>query len=483
MTQPNVILMMVDQLRYDTLGVNGHEVVSTPNLDMMASQGFNFDHAYSAVPTCIPSRAALLTGLSQENHKRVGYEDGIPWEYDQTVAKEFTSLGYQTEAIGKMHVYPERNRLGFEHVLLHDGYLHEGRKYAKNVKSQFEQVDDYLKWLKTQKGSEIDLSETGLDCNSWVARPWIGEERAHPTNWIVSESIDFLKRRDPTQPFFLKMSFARPHSPLDPPEYYFNMYMNQKEQFKEIPKGDWIEDIVGKPIYSTTALKGSYSKDDMDRMLAGYYGLITHIDHQIGRFLIALTEHDLDQNTIIIFLSDHGDQLGEHNLFRKAYPYQGSTHIPFFIYDPGKLIKGKPQRIEEIVELRDVYPTLVSLAANQEVEGIDGIDLSNTISHQAKTRDYLHGEHFLGEDSSQFIVTKNWKYIWYPTKDIEQLFYLKEDPNELTNVINEVEFKGEKSQLKSWLIQELTDREEGFVNQGNLVPRSVTDLVTYLSNT
>lgn len=480
--KPNIILMMVDQLRFDTLGVNGHEIVSTPNLDMMAKQGYNFENAYSAVPTCIPSRAALLTGLNQRNHHRVGYEDGIPWEYEKTIAKEFASLGYQTEAIGKMHVYPERNRLGFEHVLLHDGYLHEGRKYRKSTQSQFEQVDDYLKWLKNKKGSDIDIYETGLDCNSWVARPWIGEEAVHPTNWIVTESIDFLKRRDPTQPFFLKMSFARPHSPLDPPEYYFNMYMNQKEKFPEINIGDWAKEFIGDPDFSTIALKGDYSKDDMDRMMAGYYGLITHIDHQIGRFLIALTEHDLDKNTIVLFLSDHGDQLGEHHLFRKAYPYQGSTHIPFFIYDPGCLINGNSQSIDEIVELRDVYPTLISLAVGKQVTDIDGLDLSKTMLNKERTREYLHGEHSLGEDSSQFIVTKNWKYIWYPIKNLKQLFHLNNDPNELVNLVENKEFEGIKIQLELWLIKELEDREEGFVFESHLVKREINDLVTFLSN-
>lgn len=479
--QPNIILMMVDQLRFDSLGVNGHPIVSTPNLNMMANQGFNFENAYSAVPTCIPSRAALMTGLNQQNHKRVGYEDCVPWEYNKTIAKEFTGLGYQTEAIGKMHVYPERNRLGFEHVLLHDGYLHESRKYHKEVGSQFEQVDDYLKWLKLKKGNDIDISETGLDCNSWVARPWQGEENLHPTNWVVSESIDFLRRRDKTQSFFLKMSFARPHSPLDPPEYYFNMYMNQKELFPDIRVGDWADTFVKEAPYSTIALKGRYTKDEMDRMQAGYYGLITHIDHQIGRFLIALTEHDLDKNTIIIFLSDHGDQLGEHHLFRKAYPYQGSVHIPFFIYDPGNHIKGTPQSIDEIVELRDVYPTLVSLATGAKVEGIDGLDLSKTILYQEKTREYLHGEHFLGDDSSQYIVTKKWKYIWFPTQGVEQLFDLENDPNELINLSDNISYENEKINLREKLIIELAHREEGFVKNQQLMKRSVDDLKTVLS--
>lgn len=467
---PNVVLIMVDQLRYDCLGVNGHPIVSTPNLNMMASQGHNFHHAYSAVPTCIPSRAALMTGLAQKNHGRVGYEDNIPWHYEKTIAREFTDLGYQTEAIGKMHVYPERQRMGFEHVTLHDGYLHEARKYHKPHGSQFEQTDDYLSWLKEKKGTDTDLMDDGMDCNSWVARPWMYEEALHPTNWVVTKSIEFLKRRDPTQPFFLKMSFTRPHAPLNPPKYYFDMYMDMKEKFPEIKVGEWAKKNGEGCLYDTTALKGNYAQEEMNRFRAGYYGSITHIDHQIGRFLTTMTEHQLDKNTIILFISDHGDQLGEHHLFRKAYPYQGSIHIPCILYDPGKLLGGQIKDIYEIVELRDIYPTLIDIATGQKVTDIDGISAKKAVFQQDfTTRDYLHGEHSFGEDSSQYILTKEYKYIWFPVRNEEQLFYLVEDPNECVNLADEPEYQEILFSLKNQLIEELKNREEGFVRNGQLV--------------
>ncbi|SEI56493.1 Arylsulfatase A [Alkalibacterium gilvum] len=468
--KPNIILMMVDQLRFDSIAANGHPIVSSPNLDMMAAQGYNFKNAFTAVPSCIPSRAALMTGLSQKNHGRVGYEDGVDWAYDRTLAGTFSSLGYQTECIGKMHVYPERNRLGFDHVMLHDGYLHEARKYRKPYRSQFENVDDYLMWFKRKKGVDADLMDIGLHCNSWVARPWMYEEELHPTNWIVSESIDFLKRRDPTVPFFLNMSFARPHSPLDPPEYYYNMYKDISEDAPEVNTGDWIFEEKEAPLFSTTALKGNYSKQDMDRMRRGYYGSITHIDHQIGRFLIALEEHDLNKNTVILFLSDHGDQLGEHHLFRKSYPYQGSTHIPFILYDPADLLEGKVGTIDELVELKDVFPTLVDIAADEKVDGVDGISLKENLKrHHTVTRDYIHGEHSFKKDSNQFILTKEWKYIWYPVRGTEQLFHLSLDPKEEIDESNNPKHNEIKRQLKNHLIDELRDREESFVVNDELV--------------
>lgn len=476
MDKPNVILMMVDQMRYDCIGANGNEVISTPNLDMMANTGYNFDNAYTAVPTCIASRAALLTGLSQKNHGRVGYEDGVPWKYKNTIAKEFTSLGYQTECIGKMHVYPERNRLGFEHVELHDGYLHFARKYDKEFSTQFENVDDYLKWFREKKGHDVDLFDNGLDCNSWVARPWQYEEELHPTNWVVTKSIEFLKRRDKEVPFFLKMSFTRPHSPIDPPSYYFNMYMSMLNELPNNKVAEWAKNIGEDNPLSTIATRGKLSSMDFKRFVAGYYGLITHIDHQIGRFLIALKEHRLDKNTIIIFLSDHGDQLCEHNLLRKAYPYQGSIHIPLFIYDPGNILDGKVKRIKELIEMRDVFPTLIDISVGKSVPDIDGKSFKDCIyDEKYSMRDYIHGEHSFGEYSSQFILTKDWKYIWFPIKNEEQLFDLKNDCDEMNDLSNNFDYKNTINNLRKILIEELKDREEGFVKDGKLIKKDYID--------
>ncbi len=327
--KPNIVLIMVDQMRGDCLGVNGNEFIETPNLDMMATEGYNFENAYTAVPSCIASRASILTGMSQKSHGRVGYEDGVSWNYENTIASEFSKVCYHTQCIGKMHVYPERNLCGFHNIMLHDGYLHFARNKEGKASTQIEQCDDYLKWFREKKGHNVDLIDIGLDCNSWVSRPWGYEENLHPTNWVVNESIDFLRRRDPSKPFFLKMSFVRPHSPLDPPKFYFDMYKD--EDLPEPLMGDWAnkedEENRGKDI---NCVKGIINKKTLKRAKVAYYGSITHIDHQIGRFLIALSEYGELNNTIFLFVSDHGDMMGDHNWFRKGIPYEGSARVPFF---------------------------------------------------------------------------------------------------------------------------------------------------------
>lgn len=468
--KPNIVLMMVDQMRGDCLGVDGNKFIETPNLDMMATEGYNFENAYTAVPSCIASRAAILTGMSQKSHGRVGYEDGVSWNYENTIASEFSKAGYHTQCIGKMHVYPERNLCGFHNIMLHDGYLHFARNKEGKASTQIEQCDDYLKWFREKKGHNVDLIDIGLDCNSWVSRPWGYEENLHPTNWVVNESIDFLRRRDPSKPFFLKMSFVRPHSPLDPPKFYFDMYKD--EDLPAPLMGDWAnkedEENRGKDI---NCIKGIINKKALKRAKAAYYGSITHIDHQIGRFLIALSEYGELNNTIFLFVSDHGDMMGDHNWFRKGIPYEGSSRVPFFIYDPGNLLKGKKGKVfDEVLELRDIMPTLLDFAHISIPNSVEGLSLKDLIEERDSTwREYIHGEHSFGEDSNHYIVTKKDKFLWFSQRGEEQYFDLEKDPKELTNRINLEEYKERIDYLRKILIRELEGREEGYTDGNRLL--------------
>ena len=178
--QPNILLIMTDQMRGDCMGTAGHPDVKTPNLDHLAACGVRYTNAYTACPSCIPARCALHTGLKQEHHGRVGYQDRVPWQYPVTMAGALAKAGYYTQCVGKMHVHPLRNLMGFHNVELHDGYLHAYRNgnvpYVENQRI----ADDYFYWLKTQLGIDRDVTDMGLECNSFTARPWMYEiGRAH----------------------------------------------------------------------------------------------------------------------------------------------------------------------------------------------------------------------------------------------------------------------------------------------------------------
>ena len=465
-TRPNVILICVDQMRGDALSIDDHPIVQTPYLDQMALSGAHFTNAYTACPSCIAARAGLFTGQSPRTHGRVGYKDGVAWDYPITMASEFTRQGYQTQAIGKMHVYPERSQVGFQNVILHDGYLH----HARNIKGNYGLIDDYIPWLREQLGREADYFDHGLNCNAQPARPWDKDEYLHPTNWVVSESIDFLRRRDTRKPFFLFMSFHRPHQPYDPPAWAFEQYLYQ--DMPQPPVGEWHELFAEVTNPRNPALAaGKLDPRVYQRSRAGYYGLITHIDHQLNRFMELLTEYGAKNNTYVCFTSDHGEMLGDHHLYRKQVAYQGSTRVPFILTGPnGSGIQPKLTVSDAVVELRDVMPTLLDCAGLEipsSVEGKSVLPLAR--GEKGNWRSYLHGEHTGAKLSNHWINTGNEKFVWFSQTGHEQIFDLEKDPQELQDLAKDPACKARVARLRQMLIDELAGREEGFTDGQKLI--------------
>jgi arylsulfatase A-like enzyme len=468
----NLLFITVDQMRWDVLSAAGHPVVETPNLDGLANNGVMFQNAYSATPSCIPARAAILTGMSQRSHGRVGYQDHVPWTYEHTLPGELARAGYHTQCVGKMHVYPARNLVGFHHVVLHDGYLHAYRFRDRiSAAEHFDQVDDYMQWLRQTAGAGLDLTDLGLDCNaSTVARPWHLPEHLHPTNWAVTQSIDFLRRRDPGKPFFLWTSFVRPHSPLDPPQAYFDMYKDA--EMPDPPVGDWVDITAAeRGVADPTASFGKLPKKRLNRARAGYYALISHLDDQIGRLLAALTEAGVLHNTLVIFTSDHGEMLGDHHYFRKSLPYEGSAKIPLLACDfSGTLGFKRGLRVNQVVELRDLMPTLLEAAGVPIPDTVEGHSLLALCrGESAAWREYIHGEHVYGRLSNHYVTDGREKYIWFSQTGQEQFFDLAADPREERNLAGRSEMENRVSLWRNRLISALAGREEGFVDQGRLV--------------
>lgn len=461
--EKNILLILCDQYRGDALSFKNHPVVKTPYLDSLASDGVSFDRAYSACPSCIPARASLFTGKSQTSHGRVGYEDGIAWNYEHYLAEEFSNAGYQTQGIGKMHVHPSRLQCGFQNIKLHDGYL--GYYRGHNVPHYMHQEvsDDYLFDLQNTVDRHADIQVSGAECNSWVTHPWIYEERLHPTNWVADQSVRFLKTRDRTKPFFLMSSFVRPHQPLDPPASYYAMYKDA--DLSESAKGDWDqEDQTKRYGKISDSIYGSDDPKVRHDAKAGYYASITHVDHQIGRIITALKEDGSYDNTIILFASDHGEMLFDHSLWRKVFPYEGSIHIPLLVHVGKNIYDVRPQRNDDIVELRDVMPSLLDMAGIAIPTCVDGLSLKASIYEGERVnRGYLHGEHsFHSQFSNQFILTKTDKYIWFSETGREQYFDLAIDPREEHDAIHDAKYQCRIQELREILIQELKGREEGY---------------------
>lgn len=475
--QPNIIVVCVDQMRFDAMACAGNPHIDTPNLDTMARRGNRFTRAYSSTPTCVPARVAMFTGKGPESHGRYGYREGIsfPDAYPVTMQGTLREHGYQTFAVGKMHVFPERARCGFDEVLLHDGFLHVSRHRTGGPSST---TDDYVDFLREQTGDpRADYQDTGIGCNAMTARPWEREERLHPTRWVADQSLHFLTRRDPSRPFFLYMSFHRPHGPFDPPAWLWEKYRQMPGPRRAM--GDWVERFAEHRRDGDAEAEFARRPERMHQQVrAGYYGNIEFIDQQLNRLNEALSDHGLADNTAIIFTSDHGEMLGDHDLYRKSVAYEGSAHIPFLLQLPPRLQRSWGERgdVEAVVELRDLMPTVLDIADVPVPEGVDGTSVRVAIAQRSDRealREHLQGEHVIGQlglHSMQWIRTGRWTYIWFSGDGHEQLFDRDTDPLEEHDLAADPAHEEVLRELRGVLTEHLGDREEGFVRDGVLVP-------------
>ena len=481
MNRPNIILIICDQLRADNLGTYGHPVAQTPNIDSLAAAGTRFEHGYSAVPSCLPARACLWSGQNQWHTGVLGMGRGqgpVPNDFPHTLAGELTRAGYRTHLVGKGHFHPSRASMGFQSTELDES----GRTLRQGY------PDEYRKWFAQHAPKAITPDDHGVFWNSWHARPWHTEEFLHPSFWTVSRAIEFLETRDKTVPFFLNVSFARPHSPYVPPRAYWDMY--EDEEIPEPYVGDWaaMHDDP-RTAADPNAWRGRMHPRAIRRARQGYLGEISFIDTQIGRLLNYLYRFDPEarRNTWFVFTADHGDMQGDHNLWRKTYAYEGSTHIPFIITPPQSAQLGHRDSAEEVVELRDLMPTLLDAAGVRIPKTVDGASLLPALTApQAAWRPCIHGEHctcYSEEQEMQYVTDGRRKFIWLPRLDREQFFDLEEDPGECRDLID---VPGRVEEIALWrglLAAELEKRDCGWARDGRPLCPADAPLVSPFKNT
>ena len=467
MERPNVLLIMTDQHRFDALGCYGNPVIETPNLDYIASRGTVFDCAYTPSPSCIPARACLISGMNQWNTGILGMgrgQYGMGVNFPHTLPGELAQAGYHTQGVGKMHFAPQRALNGFHNTVIDES----GRREAPFFMS------DYMEWFNRNKPAEMGINDHGVMWNSWIARPFHAPEWLHPSNWTVNESIKFLERRDPSKPFFLKCSFARPHSPYDAPAYYFDLYLK-----KDLPKaqvGDWaaVHDVPYDAV-DPNAWEGKRTPEEIHRARAGYYGSINHLDHQLGRLMDALRRLGVLKNTLIIFTSDHGDMLGDQNLWRKTYAYEGSAHIPMIVMPPLAWNQQCVAHSDAPVTLYDIMPTILDACGLPIPDTVDGVSMMPYLRGEGVKRAYVHGEHctcYSERQETQYVTDGKYKFVWLPRIDVEQFFDLQNDPYELKNRIDDPAYAELAAQWRGYLVEEMEKRHCGLTENGALVSQA-----------
>lgn len=452
--RPNILLIVTDQHRGDCLGIDGHPVLQTPYLDHIAASGARFRRAYSECPVCVPARRSLMTGRKPAAHGvTMNYHT---WLDGPTLPGILGEAGYQTHLCGKLHLWPERTMYGFQSA-----------DWADSPHGRYPEDDDYQAFL-WQRGVTAPMAGIahGANYNGWVARPWHLDEGLHFSNWCVDSAMRFLERRDPVRPFFLKVSFHQPHEPCTPPETYWNRYINA--ELPDRPVGEWVrvyqEPNLGQPVASwRTALTPVQQR----QYEAGYYGCINHIDDQIGRLLVALPK-----NTVICFVADHGEMLGDHQWIRKRTAYEGSARIPFLMQFPEGLSGAGGQVRDEPVQLRDVMPTLLDVAGAETPEEVDGTSVLPLLrGSSSQWREYVHGECAIVpsmDSGMQYVTDGKTKYVYYPGTGREELFDLESDPAELENLVADPGCADLRLMWRRRLVEELDDRPEGFVDGGKL---------------
>lgn len=453
----NVVLLMSDQHKPDALGVAGDKVARTPNLDAFAGTATRFSNCYCSNPVCTPSRASMLTGLYTHNHGALN--NSTPWPFEhKTLAHMFSGAGYMSALIGKMH-FVDAQTHGFDyHVDFNDWYQFLGPKtklYADelahaNSGSGLPEVDDFWRdFGDPWKGArELDDRQGAVSLGRVTKIP---EEQVFDA-FVARESIRFLKQHS-KQPFFLVTSFLRPHDPFMPSQRFADMF--RPEDMKLPPTWGKVKlDTVPKEIRNAIERNGpSPELDDPEaakRHIAFYYANLAQMDDNAGKVLRALRELNLENSTIVLYTSDHGEMLGEHKLWQKSVFYESSVRIPLMVRVPGLAAGGESRTLVSNV---DIAPTLGELTGLHAPNKTDGHSLAADLRTPAKTRDMtVFSEYNLGNPRAKYMIRRgDWKYNYF-THDIAELFNLREDPQEMRNLAALPEFQSRVEELKGQML-------------------------------
>jgi len=457
--RPDILLIMPDQMRGDCLSLEKHPVLMTPNIDGIGRNGVHFARAYTTCPSCIPSRRAMLTGRHPANNGLVGYREGCPLTHP-TFAQALVDSGYRTTLVGRhMHQHPYDEGYGFQDRT-------DASCYVEN--------DVYFKALETAFPGQGGIKGHGLSNNGWTARPWHFPDPWHPTSWIAARTRERIRGASNDRPHFVTASFYAPHPPFLPPAFYFERYRGL-----DLPKtaiGDWAAPPDGyERGCGVDANRVVLEGEALRSAQAGYFGLINHIDDQVYSILFEFSRSAAARGrpSIVIFTSDHGEMLGDHYLFRKCEPYEGSARVPFLIQGSREtgIISGATHRGP--VCLEDLAPTITELAGADAPQGMDGRSLVPVLrGDPSPVRPLLHGEHNAGYDPDQafhMLTDGCRKFIWRPCNGTEQLFDLNADPHECRNLATHPDHQDDLRIWRRRMVDQLANRPEGFSDGENLI--------------
>lgn len=451
----NLLMIVCDQMVAQLAGAYDHPVVKTPNLDRLVAQGVRFDNAYTSYPICSPARQSLLTG-NYSSRLNCFDNTSILGSDQPTVSHYLSTAGYDTVLTGKMHFVGPDQLHGFEKRLNTDVFPSDMTWLPQRPKDGFKAYSDYhaepiaIDYVTAgirQWSMQLDYDEE----THFRALEYLRGKRSQYTGTLQKE----LPPRD-ERPFFLCVSYCHPHEPFHVTQELWDLYEDEEIELPEIPENlaDYehpMDQMLN--IFHGTDRVDLADKDALYTMRRAYYGLVTYVDRKVGELLQALEDYGLHDNTIVMFLSDHGDMLGERRMVQKRVFYDYSARIPWLIYHPRRWQEGV--KVKEAVSIVDIMPTVLDLLGvnQQEAVPVDGQSVLPLIEGDRDEKRAVFCEfHSEGVNTTCFMVKQgNYKYI-HVTGHKPQLYNLSDDPKEWNNLAGQPEYADIEANLHALLM-------------------------------
>jgi arylsulfatase A-like enzyme len=448
--RPNIILFMTDQQRPDTIGALGAPHMRTPNLDRLCAEGTVFEQCYCTAPSCVPSRASFFS--LRYPHELGVYHNSCRWEHSWV--EQLQASGYHTVNIGKMHTVPHGVPCGFDQRL-----VVENKDRPLNLAAPhgvfYDEWDKFLANSGQRKPSrqgykaEHPEYETALGAYEWGL-----EEQYHSDVFVGTMARWFLEQRQATNPLFLQIGFPGPHPPYDPPKRLLDLYRDV--EFPPVVGAE--EERAAQPhphaLYRDQMVNGNHdairwsehpSREQLQRLHRHYAANVTLIDEQIGHILNLLRERGYLDHAIVVFLSDHGDCLGDHGHVQKWTMYDCVTRTPAIVWAPGRLDAGV--RVQALLQQMDIASMLLAFAGVESPAESSAISALDVAQGRHPGRSVVFAEHtadnlLRGVNHVTMIRTVGWKLVNYLDQDWGELYDLRADPDETRNLWNLPEHAG-----------------------------------------
>lgn len=422
----NVLFIIADDLTATALSSYENTVSKTPNIDRLAAGGTRYTSAYSQYPVCGPSRASLMFGYYPNATNTYGYVSGREnvGSQRQSWPQLFKDNGYYTARVSKIYHMGvptdiEKGSNGQDdEASWTERFNSQGPEWQALGEAELVQNNPYGD--KPRKGGNV-MTIVKAD----------GDDLAHSDGKTAEKAMELI-REHKKDPFFLAVGLVRPHVPFVAPKAYFDAYPHEQMVLPPKVENDW-DDIPARGINYVTSVNGEMSEEQEKKAVAAYYASVAYMDAQVGKILDTLKEEGLEDNTIVIFTSDHGFHLGEHRFWMKVSLHEESVRIPLIIKMPGK----KAAVCNSFTELLDLYPTISELAGLKYPNNIQGKSLVKTLDdpdYQVRNMAFS-----VSQGGKSFLVrTHKWAYIQYDEDAGAgmELFNMEYDPKQYNNLAN-----------------------------------------------